>query len=143
MTDNKQLSTWEIAKQALITTNPLLSLVINTAEKAITKSEEVTKSGSIQQISDEVTRQELTLRITEAQARVAQEVAIARRIDNAEEVEIEEFYDAAGEGGVGLKGSEQGVTVGLHGNGRRVSRRVYRFKGWREEELPQSEIEEV
>jgi uncharacterized protein (DUF1786 family) len=143
MTDKKELSSWEIAKQALIITNPLLGLVINTAEKAITKSEEITKSGSIQQISDEATRQELTLQMAEAQARVAQEVAIARRIDNAEEVEIEEFYDTAGEGSVGLKGSEQGVTVGLHGNGRRVSRRVYRFKGWREEELPKSKIDEV
>lgn len=27
------------------------------------------------------------------------------------------LYDTAGEGSVGLKGSEQGVTVGLHGNG--------------------------
>jgi len=43
-------------------------------------------------------RQELEGRIAEYQARVAQEVAIAKRIDNALEVENEEFYDTSGEG---------------------------------------------
>jgi len=43
--------------------------------------------------------------------------------------EIEEFYDTAGDGQLGLTGSEKGITLGANGSGRRASRRVYRFTG--------------
>lgn len=67
--------------------------------------------------------------MAEAQARVAQEVAIARRIETAEEVEMEEFYDYSGEGHIGAKSDGQFLSLGAGGAGRRISRRVYRFRG--------------
>lgn len=45
-------------------------------------------------------------------------------------VQIEEFYDTMGEGHVGVKADEKSVTLGAGGSGRRVTRRVYRFKGY-------------
>jgi hypothetical protein len=65
----------------------------------------------------------------EAQARVAQEMAIALRIQGAAEVQIEEYYDYAGEGKVGLGTDQKGFTLGASGAGRRISKRVYKFTG--------------
>lgn len=69
------------------------------------------------------------MRMAEAQARVAQEVAIARRIQTAEEVEMKEYYDYSGDGHIGGKFDGKNVSVGAGGSGRRVSKRVYKFKG--------------
>ncbi len=65
------------------------------------------------------------------QARVAQEIAIAKRIESAAEVEIEEYYDNSGKGSAGLSVNAETQTgsMGLSGENRRVSKRVYRFKG--------------
>ena len=74
-------------------------------------------------------------------ARIEQELAIARRIDCAEEVEIEEFYDTSGKGSAGLTADmkSESATLGLSGEGRRVTKRVYHFKGWRPLDASESE----
>ena len=59
-----------------------------------------------------------------SQAKVEQEVSIARRILCAQEVEIEEFYDVKGSGSAGFSQQEQGVQLGLAGDVQRVTRRV-------------------
>lgn len=64
-----------------------------------------------------------------AQAKAQQEQAIALRIACAEEVQIEEFYDASGKGQLGISVKEEGVTAGLTGDGRRVTKRIIRFTG--------------
>ncbi|PGY06421.1 hypothetical protein [Bacillus sp. AFS031507] len=84
-------------------------------------------------MEEEAALQEITNFITESQARVTQELAIATRIENAFEVEIEEFYDLSGDGNIGIKANQEtGWNVGVGGSGRRIKSRVYRFKGWRE-----------
>ena len=52
-------------------------------------------------------------------------------VDSAEEVEIEEFYDASGKGHAGLSVDANAATgsFGLGGEGRKVTTRIYRFKG--------------
>jgi hypothetical protein len=77
-----------------------------------------------------VAREEALARVAEATARVQQELAIAGRIATADEVEIEEFYEGSGEGSAGLKTDGKGLTAGLAATGRKVTRRVVRFKGW-------------
>jgi hypothetical protein len=67
-----------------------------------------------------------------SQAKVEQEVSIARRILCAQEVEIEEFYDVKGSGSAGFSQQEQGVQLGLAGDVQRVTRRVIRFNGFNE-----------
>jgi len=69
------------------------------------------------------------MRTAEAQARVAQEVAIARRIETAKEVEIEEFYNYSGEGLIGVKSDGESISLGAGGAVRRISKRFYRFRG--------------
>lgn len=67
-----------------------------------------------------------------SQAKVEQEVSIARRILCTQEVEIEEFYDVKGSGSAGFSQQEQGVQLGLAGDVQRVTRRVIRFNGFNE-----------
>ena len=64
-----------------------------------------------------------------AQAKAQQEQAIALRIACAEEVQIEEYYDTTGKGHLGVTAKEEGITAGLAGEGRRVTKRIIRFTG--------------
>jgi len=45
------------------------------------------------------------------QAKVAQEMAIAQRIQTASEVEIEEYYEGSKEATAGISASDKTVTV--------------------------------
>lgn len=64
---------------------------------------------------------------------LAQELAITKRIEMANQVEIEEYYEDSKDGHIGLTGSENGITLGLGAKGNRVVKRVYKFKGYNEE----------
>ncbi|KAB1086281.1 hypothetical protein F4V91_07430 [Neorhizobium galegae] len=77
----------------------------------------------------EIAKQELRLGFDMQQARIAQELAIAHRITNAETVEIEEFYDKSGSGQAGLGVNEAGLNLGLRGDGKSVVKRIYKFTG--------------
>jgi hypothetical protein len=118
----------EAAKIGLNPTAYLLTQIAESTSKSVTHGVSVADK-ELTALRVEAERQELQMRISEAQARVAQEIAIARRIESAEEVEMEEFYDYSGEGSVGGKLDEKGLFVGAGGSGRRVSKRVYRFRG--------------
>ncbi|WP_354680178.1 hypothetical protein MRN59_08950 [Macrococcoides caseolyticum] len=83
---------------------------------------------NLYELEEEVVRQQMYEKINEAKARVAQEVAIAERIQNAETVEIEEFYDFSGKGSLGLD-IEETISLGLKASGQKVTRRVYKFNG--------------
>lgn len=103
--------------------------LVNELIDSITKSRKAVETRDADLLENEAKLQEIEHRITEYQARVAQELAIAKRIELAEEVEIEEFYDTTGSGGIGLQTAEGSFNLGVSGNGRRVVKRVYRFKG--------------
>lgn len=104
-------------------------------EKAIKKSLESFDSGSkkstLQELKEEALRQQIHATVLQNQAKVEQELAIARRIDSAEEVEIEEYYDASGKGALGISGNEEGITLGTNAEGRKVVKRIIKFKGCR------------
>jgi hypothetical protein len=104
---------------------------VELAVDAVKKNDDLNKQTT-PQLRDVAERQELEQRIAQARAKVAQEYAIAARIQTAAEVEMEEFYEYIGEGGVGAQGNintgDIGLTLG--GGVRRVSKRVYRFRGW-------------
>lgn len=69
------------------------------------------------------------MKIFEAQARIAQELVITQRINTAEVVEIEEYYEGKGKGGAGVQVNQSNVNVGVSGHGRKVTKRVYKFIG--------------
>ncbi len=64
----------------------------------------------------------------QAKARAAFEMALASRVHTAAEIEVEEYYDAEGGGGIGLDVAKK--QLGLHGSGKKVTRRVIKLKGW-------------
>lgn len=116
---------------------------------SIMSSEKITElvenGGSAEEINKEIKQQDISLQLAQQQARFAQELAIALRIETADEVEIEEFYDNSGEGNLGLKGNEQGLNIGLSSNGRRITKRIYKFKGHNVEkaEVYQQKLSEI
>lgn len=117
----------EAAKAAANPSGYLLAQIVELTSRKVAKTE--TGSTEISALRVEAERQELEMRIAEAQARVAQEVAIAKRIESAEEVELEEFYEYVGSGKAGLKLGAESVAVEGGAGVKRVSKRVYRFKG--------------
>lgn len=73
---------------ALMETTPLLGPALVAMTRAARESEEASDSNDIVVLNDEANRQRVELSMAEMQAKVAQEVAIARRIEEADEVEI-------------------------------------------------------
>ncbi len=106
----------------------LIAKAAETAVKTFTKDSE---TSTLEKLREDEIRQNIQSRVLQEKARIEQELAIARRIDTANEVEIEEYYDTSGKGALGVRANEEGVTLGLSGEGRRVTKRVYKFKGCR------------
>lgn len=94
---------------------------------AINEASDDMKSGNLDELRTEEAKQEISMRMAERQARVAQELAIAERIRDADEVAIEEYYDTSIEGGANIGVSEGGISAGLNGKNGTVSKRIYRF----------------
>ncbi len=117
------MSAWEIATTALKFTSPVGWLVAEGAERAANLVATASDEG-VEKLKEEITKQNLQMQFALQQARIAHELSIARRIDNAEEVEIEEFYDTSGKGHVGLTVDQanEAATLGLDGEGRRVTK---------------------
>lgn len=117
--------------------NPTGYLIDLTVKKAIEAFSGKVRSVSTLELEEEALRQEIESKFLQEKAKVEQELAIARRIDSAEEVEIEEYYDTSGEASLGINAKEDCVTVGASGRGRKVTKRIYKFKGYREIKNPQ------
>ena len=90
------------------------------------------EKGNLDRLKEEAKKQHILMEFQAQQAKVAQEIAIAHRIGVSTEVEIEEFYDTSGKGNLGVKVDPASFDVGLGGEGRRVTKRVIKFKGWSE-----------
>lgn len=132
----------EAAKIAINPTSYLLEKIVKSASKNV-ESPKPNGPDDIVALRLETERQELEMRIAEAQARVAQEVAIARRIQTADEVEMEEYYDYSGDGHIGGKYDGTNISIGAGGSGRRVSKRIFKFKGNVALDIVSNEIPQV
>lgn len=123
----------EVAKEAAkeaVRLLPLGGVIVSSIEQS-TSLVDAASNKSIEALREEVAKQEIRLEFDLKQAKIAQELAIAQRILNAEIVEIEEFYDRSGSGHAGAKGDEKGITIGLGGEGKSVVKRVYKFTAGR------------
>ena len=108
-------------------TSPFIKLIVDLAI-GDTK-DNVASNKNLTTLELDAKKQELNIALAEAQARVAQELAIARRIEVAEQVEIEEFYDLNGDANLGVQGKGKAIALGLTASGQRVSKRIYKFTG--------------
>ena len=95
------------------------------------------KKSTMQELKEDALREEIKAGVMQNLAKVEQELAIARRIENAEEVEIEEYYDVSGKGSVGVNGTAETVAVGASGEGRKVTKRIIKFKGFSVTQIPE------
>lgn len=118
-----------VALDAAMAALPIVSPLAGALLTAVNRTEVASQTGEIDALVDEARRQELSLHMAKLQAQVAQELAIARRIENAVEVEIEEFYEVNAKAGANASATPASFNASLGGEGRKVTRRVYRFKG--------------
>ena len=109
--------------------SPTAALLEIGAKTLIEKYSKNTKTSLASEFQDSAIKAEIESRVLLASAKVEQEMAISRRIDSAEEVEIEEFYDTTGKGNLGLKAGEDSFGLGLSGEGRKITKRIIKFKG--------------
>ncbi|NAN54819.1 hypothetical protein EX349_26865 [Pseudomonas protegens] len=116
----------QAAVKALKFVNSPTSFLLSAFEQTVSDRPDTDR---VDVLREETVKRELEMRMAEAEARVAQELAIARRIETAEEVEMTEFFEYAGEGHAGLKANESSISVGVSGSGRRISKRKFVFKG--------------
>lgn len=114
---------------AFASMNPIAATLLKGSELLTNQAKEIKDKGTIDQLSEEVKRQDLYYQMMEYQAKLAQELAISQRIANAEEVEIEEYYEGEGNGSLGFNAKEGNVSLGASGSGRKVAKRIYRFTG--------------
>ena len=121
-------------------TGYLIGLGIKKIVESISESDSSTPMSTLK---EESLRAEIKAKALLAQAKVEQELAISRRIDSAEEVEIEEFYDTSGKGNAGLNTDGESISLGLGGEGRRVTKRVIKFKGCAPIVQPQEQTSEA
>ncbi len=109
---------------------PIVELVIDGVEVSSKYMKDASK-GNLQALREEALKQEIQMEFSKHQARVAQEIAIAKRIENAVEVEIEEYYDNVGkkDGGLNINAEARTLGIGLSSETNRVSKRIYKFRG--------------
>ncbi len=105
-----------------------IALISSLLEKSAKGTLEKHESRDIEALKDESNKQAVELQMAYAQAKVAQELAIAQRIQDATEVTIEEFYANENLGEAGAKANSDGLNLGLSGESRRVTKRIYKFK---------------
>jgi|GEM_PF-2254427 len=118
----------ELMKQIAISSVPFGIAIARTVENS-SKEIDAASDRGIEDLRQELAKQELKLDFDLKKAKIAQELAIAQRITNAEVVEIEEFYDRSGSGQAGLGVSESSFNLGVKGDGKSVVKRVYKFTG--------------
>ncbi len=92
------------------------------------KTEHDLDGKSADEVSLQLRHEQVTSEMLQARAKAAFEFALANRIVSAKEVEIEEYFEGSGSGGIGVNVNEK--TLGAHGKGARITRRIVRLRGW-------------
>lgn len=117
-----------IKKKSIETLKFLYPLESYFLEKSVEVAE-ILKNGDLAKMKIELEKKIIESQILELQSKTEQEFAIVRRIENAIDVEIEEFYETSGEGKINGNISESSLGVNLSGSGKRIKSRTYKFKG--------------
>lgn len=119
----------EIATQALLPGFGITSFIIAGVNESIKRSAQVVETGDLEKIKKELKLKEMETKISELEAKVSQEIAIAKRIENAVDVEIEEYYEGSGSGNIGVSSDGKTLKGNVGGEGKKVIKRIIKFKG--------------
>lgn len=117
----------DAALDVLKASSPVLAALTDVVLDSAKKTDELQETGELAALDEEAKKQAISLRMAKMQATVAQELAIAERIKNADEVEIEEYYEGEKSAGLNASGNLDGGSISLGAEGRQVTKRVYRF----------------
>lgn len=123
---NKKLN--DLAKNAF----PLYGAASYVAEKAKQSSylsQQILATGDNIKIAVELNRKKAETKILEYEAKIAQELAIAERIKNAVNVEIEEYYEDVSDSKAGISVKEDQGSLDFSDSDRKITKRVYKFLG--------------
>jgi len=123
------MAVFEKAIMAMAKATPIVGPVAGVLLDSAKDAETASQSGELAKLTEEAKRQEISLHMARIQAQVAQELAIAHRIENAEEVEIEEYYEGSGKADAGISTDGVSANLSIGAGGRKVAKRVYRFTG--------------
>jgi hypothetical protein len=113
----------------IMVVNVVVSSLFGIGLKKITEQFDKSVNATPSEMQEAALRAEIQASVLLTQAKVEQELAISRRIDSAEEVEIEEYYDISGKGNLGVNIEGENIDLGLSAKGRKVTKRIIRFKG--------------
>lgn len=110
----------------------LTNFLIEKVEASSNAADEAAKKD-IGSLNHEAACQRIEMELALQHSRIAQELAIAQRIENAADVEIEEYYDTLtkGQGGLNVDADSRTASLGASGEHSRVTKRVYKFKGFK------------
>jgi len=121
-------SVWKVASDWL-RFDPILGPVAKAIAMGA-ESLDAASKGTTSELLEEAKRLEIRMRSAEQQARVAQEMAIAVRIERAKTVVMVEYYESEGQvkGGASADINTQSVFLGVGAGGRRITKRVFLFE---------------
>lgn len=122
------MSVFDAAMVVTRVVSPITGRIIDAMTKSSIAVDTAFDKGT-SALQEEVDKQKIKIQFELLQAKIAQELAIAHRIINAEVVEIEELYDNSATGHVGLKVDGEAASIGLGVQGKSVTKRIYQFKG--------------
>lgn len=118
----------------MVRLEPIITVLIEEVTKSldplgiIKKTKEVLDKTTIEDST--ISENELLVsKITDVNAAIAQELAIAYRIENSEEVIIEEYYEKDNHGKAGVTADKTKIDVGINIEKRKISKRTYTFRG--------------
>ncbi|CAM1365348.1 hypothetical protein [Tenacibaculum xiamenense] len=105
------------------------SMIYDNIKKSQEISEAIVEEGNILKIQVELNRKRAEAEMNELNAKISQELAIAERIKNAVDVEIEEIYENSNQHKLGGGISQNRADIEIGGGNRKVAKRIYKFKG--------------
>ena len=106
-----------------------IALVLNDLAKSYSKTKEEVANSPLSKAQEITKIKGLEARIDEMQAKIRQEYAIAQKIEDAVDVEIEEYYEVNGKSGVGVSLKDNSIEGGFRIEGNMITKRIYKFKG--------------
>lgn len=107
--------------------NPLVTQIVELVKGVDTSVEATSDASESDQRDKNLVSLAQHLQLKEQEARILQEAAIAYRIATSAVVEINESYEAGGEGSLGVKSGAEGLAVGLAGSAKKITNRTYTF----------------
>ena len=123
----------ENSEKIIKTLFPIHSMIYENIVKSQVVAESILEGGNWVKIKAELTKKRAEAEMNELNAKVLQELAIANRIENAIDVEIEEYYENGGSVNGSANIDEKSAVASLGGDNKKIVKRVYKFKGLRED----------